>query len=116
MSITKTLGGERINTGKKMQVHMHGYERSTHNLSRIVKTTMAPGTLVPFMCTIGLPADTWDIELDAEMMTHPTIGPLFGSYKWELDVFQAPIRLYQGLLHNNKLGIGMNMARLLGVS
>ena len=70
---------------------------------------MSSGTLVPFMCEVGLPADTFDIDLDCVVKTLPTIGPLFGSYKVQLDVFSAPYRLYNAYLHNNKLGIGMNM-------
>ena len=42
-------------------------------------------------------------------MTHPTIGPLFGRYRIQLDVFTADMRLYQGKLHNNKLKIGLDM-------
>ena len=30
----------------------------------------------------------------------------------QLDIFQCPIRLYQGQLHNNKLGIGMEMSKV----
>lgn len=110
MSITKTLGGDRLGAGKKMQAELHNYNRSTHDLSYIWRSTMAAGTLVPFMKQLALPGDTFDIDLNCNVMTHPTLGPLFGSFKVQLDVFMAPIRLYQGLLHNNKLGIGMNMA------
>ena len=74
--------------------------------------TIGAGTLVPFMVEVALPGDTFDINLGCEIMTHPTIGPLFGSMKVQLDVFQAPVRLYQAQLHNNKLGIGMNMANI----
>ncbi|AXH73568.1 MAG: major capsid protein [Microviridae sp.] len=105
----KTLGGDRLGSGKKMSVDLHGYERSTHDLSYIWRSTMSSGTLVPFMSEIALPGDTFDIDLECEIRTHPTEGPLFGSYKVQLDVFQAPIRLYNSLLHNNMLGIGMNM-------
>lgn len=73
---------------------------------------MAAGTLVPFMTEIGLPGDTFDIKLNCDIKTHPTIGPLFGSYKVQIDVFQCPVRLYQGQLHNNKLGIGMDMSKV----
>ena len=45
----KTLGGDRLGSGKKMKVAMHNYERSTHDLGYIWRSTMAPGTLVPFM-------------------------------------------------------------------
>lgn len=104
-----TLGGDRIGSGKKMKVDLHSYERSTHNLSKTWKSTMSAGTLVPFLVMPVLPGDTIDIDLDTIIKTHPTIGPLFGSYKWQLDIFQAGIRLYQGQLHNNKLGIGNRM-------
>ena len=106
----KTLGGDRLGAGKKMKVELHNYERSTHDLGYIWRSTMSAGTLVPFMTQVALPGDTFDITLDAFVNTHPTIGPLFGSFKMQLDIFQCPIRLYQGQLHNNKLGIGMNMA------
>lgn len=110
MSITKTLGGDRLGSGKKMKVEMHGFERSTHDLSYIWRSTMSPGTLVPYLCEVALPGDTWDISLNAEGLTHPTKGPLFGRFKMQLDVFQIPMRLYHAKLHNNALGIGMNMA------
>lgn len=105
----RTIGGDRLGSGKKMTVDLKTYNRSTHDLGYIWRSTMAAGTLVPFMSEVGLPGDTFDINLDCDIKTHPTIGPLFGSYKIQLDVFVCPIRLYQGELHNNKLGIGMKM-------
>jgi len=112
MSIKKTLGGDRLGSGKKMNVHLHNFERSTHDLGRIWRSTMACGTLVPYMVEYGLPGDVFDIDLGADVKTYPTIGPLFGSFKLQLDVFQAPIRLYNAMLHNNALGIGMNMSKV----
>ena len=108
----KTLGGDRLGSGNKMKVEMHGYGRSNHDLGYVWRSTMSPGTLVPFMCNVGLPGDTWDIDLEAFFNTHPTIGPLFGSFKVQLDVFFAPVRLYNAHLHNNTLGIGMDMSRI----
>lgn len=107
-----TIGGNRLGSGNKNKVHLRNYERSTHDLSYVWRSTMAAGTLVPFMTEVGLPGDTFDIELDCDIMTHPTIGPLFGSYKIQLDIFQIPIRLYQGKLHMNALGIGMDMSAI----
>lgn len=107
-----TIGGERLGSGKKMKQAMHNYERSNHNQGYIWRSTMTAGTLVPFMSQLMLPGDTFDIPLEAEVLTHPTIGPLYGSFKLQLDVFQVPIRLYQAQLHNNKLGIGMNMSAI----
>lgn len=104
-----TLGGERLGSGNKQKLHFRNYERSTHDLGYIWRSTMSSGTLVPFLTEVALPGDTFDIDLDVDVLTHPTIGPLFGSYKVQLDVFQVPVRLYQGMLHMNKLGIGMDM-------
>ena len=73
---------------------------------------MSAGTLVPFMSEVGLPGDTFDIKFDVDVLTHPTIGPLFGSYKVQIDAFQVPIRLYQGKLHMNMLNIGINMSEI----
>lgn len=108
----KTLGGQRLGSGNKMQVDLHGFERSSHDMSYIWRSTMSAGTLVPFLKEVALPGDTFDIRLNCDIKTHPTIGPLFGSYKVQLDVFQIPIRLYHSALHNNKLGIGMNMGSI----
>lgn len=104
-----TLGGERLGSGNKQKQYLRNYERSTHDLSYIWRSTMAAGTLVPFMKELALPGDTFDINLNCDILTHPTIGPLFGSYKVQLDVFQVPIRLYQAQLHMNQLGIGLDM-------
>lgn len=107
-----TIGGDRLGSGNKQVVSMRNYERSTHDLGYIWRSSMAPGTLVPFMSEVALPGDSMDIDLNCNAMTLPTIGPLFGSYKVQLDVFLVPIRLYNGKLHMNKLGIGMDMSRV----
>lgn len=112
MGISKTLGGERLGSGKKNKVHMSGFERSTHDLSYRFDNTQAPGTLVPFMVEVMTPGDTFDIDLETAVLTHPTVGPLFGSFKLQLDIFTCPIRLYQAQLHNNKLGIGRDMSKV----
>lgn len=103
MSITKNLGGDRLGSGAKMNVHLHEYERSTHNLSKTTRTTMAVGTIVPIYREFVQKNDSWEIDLNALMLTHPTEGPLFGSFKLQIDVFFAPLRLYIGKLHMNLL-------------
>lgn len=108
-----TLGGDRLGSGNRQKIHMKNFERSTHDLGYLWRSTAAPGTLIPFLSEVGLPGDTFDIDLNVNVMTHPTIGPLFGSYKIQMDVFSVPIRLYNAELHMNKLGIGMNMSNIL---
>jgi hypothetical protein len=104
-----SIGGDRIGSGNKMDLSFKNYERSTHDLSYLWRSSMSAGTLVPFMNLVALPGDNLRIELNTEVLTLPTIGPLFGSFKVQLDVFEVPIRLYNAKLHMNKLGIGMDM-------
>lgn len=108
----RPIGGDRIGSGNKMDVEMKTYSRSTQDLNKPWRSTMAAGTIVPFMKMLALPGDTIDLELDVDVMTHPTVGPLFGRYKIELHVFEAPIRLYQAMLHNNALNVGNHMERV----
>ena len=103
------LGGDRLGSGAKINVEMRNYSRSTHDLGYLWRTTMAPGTLVPFMNMVALPQDTFEIDLNADVKTLPTVGPLFGSFKLQMDVFSIPMRLYHAWLHNNRLGIGLKM-------
>lgn len=112
MSLTKSIGKNTLGGGKKMQVDMKTYNRSTHDLSYIWRNTQSPGTLVPFICELALPGDIHELQLNANVLTHPTVGPLFGSFKLQLDVFECPIRLYNAQLHNNKLGIGLDMSKV----
>ena len=110
MNLTKSIGKNTLGGGKRMNVDLKTYNRSTHDLSYIWRSSMAAGTLVPFCKILMTPGDTMEIDLTHQIMTHPTIGPLFGSYKVQADVFQCPIRLYNALLHNNALNIGLKMS------
>ena len=112
MSLTRSIGKNTLGGGKKMQVDMRTYNRSTHDLSYVWRNTQSPGTLVPFMCELALPGDVHEIQLNANVLTHPTVGPLFGSFKLQADIFECPIRLYNAQLHNNKLGIGLDMSKV----
>ena len=112
MSNSVKLGGERLGSGKKNKYITKTFNRSTHNLSYIWRSSMSAGTLVPFMTEVGLPGDTFDIDLNVDVKTLPTIGPLFGSYKVQLDVFEVPVRLYNGDLHMNMLNLGRDISKV----
>lgn len=106
------IGKNTLGDSDKMSVSLKEYGRSTHNLSSAWRSPMGVGTLVPFMKQLGLPGDTFEIDLDTQIMTHPTIGPLFGNFKFQADVFTCPIRLYNAMLHNNTLNIGLDMSKV----
>lgn len=112
MSIQKNIGKNTVGDNQKMSVSLHEYNMSTHDLSTIVRNTQSPGTLVPNLCLIGQKGDTFDIDVDANVLTHPTTGPLFGSFKLEHHIYAAPVRLYNSWLHNNRTKIGLNMAQV----
>lgn len=108
-----TLGGDRLGSGNKNKLSLKNYERSTHNLSKVFKSSMATGTLVPCYTNVALNGDTFDIDIKTMVRTIPTLGPLFGSFKLQVDFFSIPMRLYIGLLHNNPLSLGMNMKNVM---
>ena len=64
MSMNKAIGGERLGSGNKMNVSLHNFERSSHDLSEVFRSSMNVGTLVPFLNKVALPGDTWDINLN----------------------------------------------------
>ena len=106
------IGKNTLGDSDKMSVSLKEYGRSTHDLSYAWRSPMGVGTLVPFMKLLALPGDTFDIDLDTKVLTHPTVGPLFGQFKMQLDVFTCPLRLYQAQLHNNALNIGLDMGKV----
>ena len=104
-----TLGGDRLGSGNKNKIALHDYERSTHNLSQKFTSSLQCGTLYPFLVLPAMRGDKFEIDLDAAARTIPTKGPLFGSFKLQVDLFQCDVRLYQAILHNNPLAIGLKM-------
>lgn len=104
-----SIGKNTLGGGKKMTTRLNNYNRSTHDLGFVCRTSAAVGTLIPTMKIKVLPGDTFPIQTRCHTLTHPTIGPLFGSFKQQNDFFFCPDRLYNAMLHNNALNIGLNM-------
>ena len=109
----KTLGGDRLRSENKMEIYLPNFGRSSHNVGKIIRTSQACGTIVPYWCQIGLDGTTFYIDITTKVKTLPTTGPVFGSFKHQIDVFVIPIRLYIAALHNNALGVGLNMSKVL---
>ena len=112
MGIQRNIGKNTIGDNNKMSVSLHDYNMSTHDLSTIVRNTQSPGTLVPNLCLVAQKGDTFDIDIDSNVLTHPTTGPLFGSFKLEHHIYTGPVRLYNSWLHNNRTKIGLNMEQV----
>lgn len=112
MTLIKNIGKNTLGDNNKMSVRLHSYNMSNHDLSFVFRNTQSPGTLVPFMKLVGQKGDVFDIQLINKTLTHPTVGPLFGSYKLQHYIFTCPFRLYNSWLHNNRTGIGMKMSEI----
>ena len=112
MGITKNIGKNTIGDNNKMNVHLHDYNLSTHDLSFVHRNTQSVGTLVPSAVLLAQKGDTFYIDIDTHVLTHPTVGPLFGSFKMETHVYSIPIRLYNSWLHNNRIAIGLDMSKI----
>ena len=97
----KTLGGDRLRSESKMEVYLPNFGRSSHNIGKIIRTSQACGTIVPYWCQIGLDGTTFYIDITTKVKTLPTTGPVFGSFKHQIDVFVIPIRLYICLLYTS---------------
>lgn len=109
MSNKVTLGGDRLGAGGKRQVERTNYGRSTHDLSFVWRNTNSIGTIVPCLNMVALPGDDWDIDIDMLSKTTPSIGPLFGSFKAQIDVFLTPIGLYNANMYMNQLNKASTM-------
>ena len=110
MAITRTIGKNTLGDNNKMHVRLREYDMSSQNLSFVFRSTMGVGMLVPFMKILCQKGDIFDIKLANKTITHPTLGPLFGSFKLQHFIFTAGFRLYNSWLHNNRTGIGMKMS------
>lgn len=109
-----TVGGSgRIHSGGKISQEIQDFNRANHNLSKIVRDTIAPGVCVPFYTKRALPGDTFDIEdIEVAIYTDPTERAMYGSYRLYTEFYFVPTRLYQAWLHNNKEYIGEDMSQV----
>lgn len=106
------IGKNTLGDSDKMSLSLREYGRSTHDLSFAWRGTMSVGTLVPTMKLVALPGDTFEFNIESKILTVPTVGPLFGSFKFQTDIFTCPIRLYNAMLHNNALNVGLDMSKV----
>lgn len=77
-------------------------QRSLFDLSKKVRTSLAPGLLYPIYIKSCLPGDKVSISLGALCKTYPTLAPIFGRFKLRFHMFFAPDRLYTRALRSNQ--------------
>lgn len=69
-------------------------KHSNFNMSRANRFTMAPGLLYPFYWKPVMSQDICRWSWSSIVKTFPTIAPVMGSFKLQIDDFFVPYRLY----------------------
>lgn len=108
--IIKKIGGDRIGSGGKMNVSAHGYGYSTHDVSKIRRTSMTFGTIVPMGKWFMPSGSRLRLELDALITTNALLYQLYGSCKFQLDVFEARLAIYNPKMLLNLNDQGYNIS------
>lgn len=101
--IIKKIGGDRIGSGNKMTVSAHGYGYSTHDVSKVRRTSMSFGTIVPMGMWLLTTGSRLRIKMDALITSNALLYQLYGSAKFQVDVFSARMALY-----NPKMLLNLN--------
>lgn len=101
--IIKKLGGDRIGSGNKMTVSAHGYGYSTHDVGTVTRTSMSFGTIVPMAQWHLTTGSRLRMKLDALITSNALLYQLYGSAKFQIDVFSARMALY-----NPKMLLNLN--------
>ena len=70
MTLIKNIGKNTLGDNNKMNVRLHEYYMSNHDLSFVFRNTQSPGTLVPFMKIVAQKGDVFDIQLINKTLTH----------------------------------------------
>ena len=77
MGIKKTLGGDRLGSGRKMTQELHGFGRSSHNVSKTMRTDQAIGTIVPAWCQLNAWAFLWPRKRTCKIIVTLTTSKKF---------------------------------------
>lgn len=101
--IIKKIGGDRIGSGGKMTVAAHGYGFSTHDVSKVRRTSISFGTIVPMGMWLMPSGSRLRLRLDALATTNALLYQLYGSAKLQLDVYSVRMALY-----NPKMLLNLN--------
>lgn len=107
------LGGQRLGVeGRLPAVEISTPGTTWKDCSRANRFTAGPGGLYPAFIERVLPGDEWHTEASGIFKTIPTLGPVFGTFKTQLDWFFIPDRLYMKLYHNNPTAFDPKVAYL----
>ncbi|UYD39173.1 MAG: major capsid protein [Wigfec virus K19_83] len=108
--IIKKIGGDRIGSGNKMLTTAHGFGYSTHDVSKVRRTSMSFGTIVPMGIWMMTTGSRLRMRLDALITSNALLYQLYGSAKFQIDVFSARMALYNPkmLLNLNDQGYNIN--------
>lgn len=97
-----TLGGKKLGDENILpEVGWEDPKRTKKDLSMTMRFSATGGTLNPCYLEEAQTNDIWHIKAHNLTRTIPTVGPVFGTLKEQIDYFFIPKRLYTAMLHNN---------------
>lgn len=108
--IIKKIGGDRLGSGAGMTASAHGYGFSTHDVSKIRRTSMSFGTIVPMGQWLMTTGSRLRLNLDALITSNALSYQLYGSAKFQLDVFSVRMALYNPKMLLNLNDQGYNIS------
>lgn len=101
--IIKKIGSDRLGSGPKMIVEAHGFGVSTHDVSKTRRTSMSFGTIVPAGMWLMPAGSRLRLNLDALITSNALLYQLYGSAKFQADIFSSRFANY-----NAKMDINLN--------
>lgn len=108
--IIKKIGGDRIGSGNKMTVGVGGYGVSTHDVSKVRRTSMSFGTIVPMYQWLMPSGSRLRLRMDALITSNALLYQLYGSAKFQLDVFSSRLAIYNPKMELNLNDQGYNIS------
>lgn len=69
-------------------------KRSNYDLSNRVRTSMPVALMIPLRYDDTLPADQFKYQMHALLKSYPTLAPVMGAFKLQIDLFFCPWRNY----------------------
>lgn len=109
-TIIKKIGGDRIGSGNQMTVRTHGYGYSTHDVSKVRRTSISFGTIVPMGMWLLTSGSHLKLRLDALITSNALNYQLYGTAKFQADVFETRMANYNPKMLLNLNDQGYNIS------
>lgn len=98
--------------GKISELLVKNPKYSTFNLSKTVRTTMAPGWVYPVYHKLINTGDRFRFDIRSFLRTNPVFAPVMGSYKLRIATFVSSLHNYIPTMDYNRSDVDVNRVAL----